>query len=66
MSAKTVLSVREAAQLLGWSDDWVYKRIWDGTMPGAFRYRHRWYIERITLEEKKWLRPPQIREEATE
>ncbi len=51
MSPRRTLTVREAATLLGRTPDWVRVRLADGSIPGAFRDRTRWYVPEEGLEE---------------
>jgi len=49
---KRVLDVREAAAILHWSTDKIYRHLYLNIMPGGFRHKDgRWYIRLSELEQ---------------
>lgn len=49
MSDPHVISIKEAAQLVGISDDLAYDLAHKGKLPGAIQLGRRWRVSRIRL-----------------
>ena len=49
--ASPFLSVSEVSQLLRVSTKWVYQTLGKGELPGAFRIRGVWFVDRETMLE---------------
>lgn len=49
MSDPHVISIKEAAQLIGVSDDLCYDLAHKGQLPGAIQLGRRWRVSRIRL-----------------